>query len=120
MFLWTKEEFCSGDISKSSDQKEFFVHYQLASIGGEVAKISEFPWAALLHLRSSETNKTDRCGGTLITNKHVITAAHCLGGSASRGDINDLWDDITVVLGEIERGFQARKIFLNFLRRTQY
>ena len=94
--------------------------YQVTSVGGEEADVGEFPWAALVLLRSTETNKTDRCGGTLITNKHVITAAHCLGGSASRGDINDLWDDITVVLGEIERGFQARKIFLNFLRRTQY
>ena len=110
MFLWTKEEFCSGDISKSSDQKEFFVHYQLASIGGEVAKISEFPWAALLHLRSTETNRTDRCGGTLISNKHVITAGHCLKQLSVTGDPTDVWDDITVVLGEIKEDFNQKCI----------
>ena len=110
MFLWTKEEFCSGDISKSSDQKEFFVHYQLASIGGEVAKISEFPWAALLHLRSTETNRTDRCGGTLISNKHVITAGHCLKQLSEKGDPIDVWDDITVVLGEIKEDFSQKYI----------
>ena len=54
------------------------LHFQPAAAGGEEAEVSEFPWAALLHLRSSETNQTSRCGGSLISNKHVLTAGHCL------------------------------------------
>ena len=73
--------------------------------------MSEFPWAALLLLRSSETNRTDQCGGTLITSKHVLTAGHCLREFSERGDINDVWDDITVVLGEIDLRFLSNKIY---------
>ena len=75
---------------------------QLNSIGGEEAEVNEFPWAALLVLRSSETNQTTRCGGTLISSQHVLTAAHCLKELSNRGEVNVVWDDITVVLGEIE------------------
>ena len=78
------------------------VHYQAVAIGGEEAEVNEFPWAALLLLRSSETNRTSRCGGTLITDRHVLTAAHCLREFSNKGKVNDVWDDTTVVLGEIE------------------
>ena len=72
--------------------------------------MNEFPWAALLLLRSSETNKTDRCGGTLISNKHVITAGHCLKQFSETGEPIDVWDDITVVLGEIKEDFSQKCI----------
>ena len=80
-------------------------HFQPVIVGGEEAEVSEFPWAALLLLRSSETNQTSRCGGSLISNKHVITAGHCLRQSATNGEITDVYDDITVVLGEIDAMF---------------
>ena len=69
--------------------------------------MNEFPWAALLLLRSSETNQTSRCGGSLISDRHLLTAGHCLRETADNGEINDVYDDITLVLGEIEL-----KIFL--------
>ena len=84
-----------SNISKSRED-------ELTSVGGEEAEVNEFPWAALLLLRSSETNETDRCGGTLISDRHVLTAGHCLRKLSDRGEVNFVWDDITVVLGEIE------------------
>ncbi|XP_018020146.1 uncharacterized protein LOC108676568 [Hyalella azteca] len=44
-------------------------------VGGDVTKISEFPW--MVGLASSKTNFVF-CGGSLITDRHVITAAHCV------------------------------------------
>ncbi|XP_070491100.1 serine protease 7-like [Chironomus tepperi] len=46
-------------------------------IGGFNADIKEFPWVALLGYRSAK--QTDwQCGGTLISQRFVLTAAHCV------------------------------------------
>ena len=74
------------------------VYYQALIIGGKETKVNEYPWAALLLLRSSRTNRTSRCGGSLISNRHVLTAAQCLSESEVY--------DITVVLGEIKMIFK--------------
>ena len=103
--MWTKEEFRSGDILASNSPTlsiEETVNYQALSVGGQETELHEFPWAALLLLRSSETNRTSRCGGSLISDRHVLTAGHCLKDFENNGDVNDVWDDTTVVLGEME------------------
>ena len=41
--------------------------------GGSKAKISEFPWVVTIII----DDKEELCGGSLITKKHVLTAAHC-------------------------------------------
>ncbi|ETN60940.1 CLIP-domain serine protease subfamily B [Anopheles darlingi] len=47
-------------------------------IGGEEADPGDFPWAALLFYDTGRNRTVPNCGGTLITNNHVITAAHCV------------------------------------------
>ena len=85
--------------------------YQLASIGGEEAEVSEFPWTSLLLLRSSETNKTNRCGGTLISDRHVLTAGHCLRKLDIRGDIDDVWDALNDLLTQDNVNATSRNLF---------
>ncbi|CAG9793199.1 unnamed protein product [Diatraea saccharalis] len=64
-------------------------------VGGVKAKLGDFPWMALLgYKRRTGAGARWLCGGSLVTNKHVLTAAHCIHGHE---------DDLYVVrLGELD------------------
>lgn len=48
-------------------------------VGGESASLHEFPHMALLGYKSTENDRTSwDCGGSLISENFVLTAAHCL------------------------------------------
>lgn len=54
-------------------------------IGGETTEIGEFPWMALLRYKNLDgTDAGFQCGGTLINNRYVLTAAHCLRGTVEK------------------------------------
>ncbi|KAK0085021.1 hypothetical protein PV325_005947 [Microctonus aethiopoides] len=59
-------------------------------VGGQPADPKEWPWMVALIRKYAD----HYCGGVLITDRHVLTAAHCLQGVRSK--------DIKVRLGEYD------------------
>ena len=51
---------------------------QFRVVGGVVARLHSHPWIAALGYRESGGEVKYQCGGTLVTSRHVITAAHCV------------------------------------------
>lgn len=45
-------------------------------INGDDASPNQFPYLAYLVL--TKRGKTSECGGSIISEKHILTAAHCL------------------------------------------
>jgi len=62
-------------------------------VGGQEAKVNEFPWAALLYIKRGRDDFV--CGGTLINDRFVVTAAHCIE--------HDKTGAIEIRLGEHDR-----------------
>ncbi|CAK1583442.1 unnamed protein product [Parnassius mnemosyne] len=53
-------------------------------VGGEVAKLYEFPWMVLISY-DTRIGREFLCGGSLISPLYVLTAAHCVHGRKIAG-----------------------------------
>ncbi|XP_049283477.1 CLIP domain-containing serine protease 14D-like isoform X2 [Anopheles funestus] len=69
-------------------------------VGGRIAKIDEFPWTALIEFRKGDGSFDFHCGGTLINERYVVTAAHCVMPTNSKWKVHRVrlgeWDLATV------------------------
>lgn len=62
-------------------------------VGGQLTILRQFPWLALLEYQKPD-GKSFNCGGSLVNQNYVITAAHCIKR------IPRSWKLISVRLGE--------------------
>ncbi|KAH8401778.1 hypothetical protein KR009_007851 [Drosophila setifemur] len=64
------EPSCGISLAKQTAQRRI--------VGGDDAGFGSFPWQAYIRIGSS------RCGGSLISRRHVVTAGHCVARATPR------------------------------------
>nr|XP_015836792.1 PREDICTED: uncharacterized protein LOC661375 [Tribolium castaneum] len=77
-----------GDVCGLNTQSRIY--------GGEKTDLDEFPWMALIEYEKPGGSRGFYCGGVLISNKYILTAAHCVKGK----DLPKTWKLVSVRLGE--------------------
>lgn len=76
------------------------VQYDDRIVGGERTEITAYSWLARIQHYDARTNQNMfHCGGSLISKRYVLTAAHCLNGIPKTWTINAVrlgeWDTST-------------------------
>ncbi|XP_052901883.1 transmembrane protease serine 9-like [Anopheles moucheti] len=65
-------------------------------IGGQLTQIDDFPWTALIEYAKPDGSYGFHCGGTLISQGHIVTAAHCVSSLPTGWKVNRVrlgeWD----------------------------
>lgn len=85
-------------------------HYEPKIVQGTNATRGQFKYYAFLKIRMAQG--TAACGGSLISKKWVVTAAHCLDGASS----------VEVHLGALKAKdvFEVGRVILNVTKKDLY
>ncbi|KAL1394705.1 hypothetical protein pipiens_011769 [Culex pipiens pipiens] len=91
-------------------------------VGGEAAKLGEFPHMGAIGYRNPDTGRVEfRCGATLISERFVLTAAHCRNADAVVVRLGDL-DLESEADGADPRDFEIEEFIKHpeYTSRTKY
>ncbi|EAA14866.4 AGAP008999-PA, partial [Anopheles gambiae str. PEST] len=73
--LFPENTGCGISLAKQTAQRRI--------VGGDDAGFGSFPWQAYIRIGSSRS-MLSRCGGSLISRRHVVTAGHCVARATPR------------------------------------
>lgn len=78
-----RAEVAGGNLP-NPNKNECGISIGMRIYGGENADIDEFPWLAMLQYENFRSERKFSCGGSLINNRYVVTAAHCVVGEVQK------------------------------------
>lgn len=79
-----EQETRLGGLLPDPTKNECGISIGMRIYGGENADIDEFPWLAMLQYENFRGERKFSCGGSLINNRYVLTAAHCVVGEVEK------------------------------------
>ena len=74
-------------------------------VNGQVAVVTNFPWHATLYVRQRNNKKRFICGGTIINQDLIVTAAHCVYNEAFKRFENP--NNFYIAIGNYHREYDS-------------
>lgn len=85
-------------------------------INGEDAAIADFPYQVSLRLYDRHI-----CGGAIISNRHILTAAHCIAGEAPYSEMTVVTATNSLEPGTGGKAYRVKDVIIpsNYVQQTR-